>query len=57
LAKRAFLKLEHAILAGACFETGATERALTLFLTGFPFKTSTCQIAINIEIIKLELDA
>jgi hypothetical protein len=28
-AKRAFSKLEHAILAGAGFETGATERALS----------------------------
>jgi hypothetical protein len=30
LAKRAFSKLEHAILAGAGFETGATERALCM---------------------------
>jgi len=29
LAKRAFSKLEHAILVGPGFETGATERALT----------------------------
>jgi hypothetical protein len=31
LENRAFSKLEHAILAGAGFETGATERALTVF--------------------------
>jgi hypothetical protein len=33
LAKQAFSKLDHAILAGTSFETGVTERALRAFST------------------------